>query len=58
MGALISRVPLFHPHKISEGGVGGRLTIRIHAFGHLKMAWHFYHWGDAVEVLAPQHQRK
>jgi hypothetical protein len=58
IGASISRAALFHPQLVAEGGAGGRLTIRIHAFGHLKMAWHFYHWGDAFEVLAPQHQGK
>jgi hypothetical protein len=52
------RKSTFHPQEVAEGGAGGRLTIRIHAFGHLKMAWHFYHWGDAVEELAPQYQGK
>ncbi|WP_283234956.1 WCX domain-containing protein [Rhodobacter capsulatus] len=28
--------------------------MRFEAAGWLEMAWHLYHWGDAVEVLEPE----
>ena len=52
--APVARAFLFHPQQDAEDGADGSLTIRLHASGHLEMAWHFYQWGDAVEVVAPE----
>lgn len=51
--APVARAFTFHPAQQITEEPDGSLTVRFLASGHLEMAWHLYHWGDAVEVLAP-----
>lgn len=55
--ASVARDFLFHPDQHVQAEEDGSLTVRFTAGGWLEVAWHLYHWGDAVEVISPPELR-
>ncbi len=48
---------IFHSSQVEEDEADGSYLVRFRAAGWLEMIWFLYSWGDAVEVLAPEHLR-
>jgi predicted DNA-binding transcriptional regulator YafY len=48
---------VFHPSQSVERESDGSLTVRFHAGGIQEMCWHFFTWGTAVTVVAPEELR-
>ncbi len=49
---------LFHPSQTTTRKADGSLLIRFRAGGTVEMCWHFFTWGDALTILAPDSLRE
>lgn len=49
---------LFHPSQTTTREADGSLLVRFRAGGTVEMCWHFFTWGDALTILAPDSLRE
>ena len=48
----------FHPTQRITHEDNGGLTVRFRAGGILEMCWHFFTWGTALTIVAPDNLRE
>ena len=49
---------VFHPSQTVTAEPDGALTVRLRAGGEREMCWHFFTWGKALTILAPNSLRQ